>query len=165
MVEHPVLFPDDLPPIVQRIWDVVLHKHYAGATHQTPTRQAIANLLLEHYRDQACSLASVNRAFHTYPHLLPWPIRRGQLPPWIEEPKPEAVVDCEPLRLMAFGDDGQPCIVEAVVDKRTGVPRIITHAVAAGFAMVPLLDALDGVTDHVIHWCRILVGALHQINF
>jgi len=176
------LFPDGLPPIVQRIWDVVLNVHYASGKHESPTRRGISNLLLDKYPGQAWSVASVNRAFARYPELLPKNIHRGDLPPWLEQPEllkahtyadleghtyadVESGANNEPLRLMAFDNDGQPCIVKAVVDKRTGVPRIITHVVAAGFALVPLLDSLDGVTDHVIHWCRILVGAFHHVLF
>jgi hypothetical protein len=175
------LFPDLLkvPPIVRRIWAEILAYH-ATDTPVRLTQRMIAERLERRHPDQPCGLRTVQRAFHDYRKtLLPWPVWRGQRPPW--EPQPEQVdeaVDPTPIApqvadhlwLEAFDEHGEPHTVEAAIGP-DGILRVIadraqrlTALIAAAYAAVVLLDSMDGHVDHVIHWCRVISAVIHTLG-
>lgn len=175
------LFPDLIPDIVVRIWKAV-GRHYDTGTRLMPTREMIVRLLAED-ADKPASLSTVDRARRDFPDLLPWPIKRGQQPPWLT--RPDMLIEHHPLGSVASADGllsdstqlhlrweasdehGRRQTVEAVTDEH-GVLRLVTRwrdttaTVAAALASFGLLDLLsDGRLDGVVHWCRLLERAAH----
>ena len=83
--EQADMFPDLIPDIVVRIWRAH-QRHYRTQTRKPPTREQLRSYL-EADPGKPASKSTINRARNDYPKLLtPWPIRRGQRPPWLSDP-------------------------------------------------------------------------------
>jgi hypothetical protein len=169
--EQPDMFPDLLPDIVVRIWRAHL-RHYRTGTHKVPSREELVRYL-EADPGKPASAATIDRARRQYPRLLPWPIRRGQQPPWLIDPSllaeygaPVEVPATDHVRLVAFDEHGGATALEVVADEH-GILRLVSRwrdhsaAFAAGMVGTVMLDVMtDGRLDGIIRWCRILVKGI-----
>jgi hypothetical protein len=168
-LEQSHLFPDLLPEIVVRIWQAA-RRHYATGTHRTMTRIQLVKQL-EADPGKPASTSTVDRARHDYPKFLPWPIKRGQLPPWETQPEiladltdatPPVTTTTEIHRIVEFGDDGTFHEVQVISDSN-GLLRLASHvrhilpALIAGTFGFVLIDVMsDGRADGLIRWCMLL---------
>jgi hypothetical protein len=157
--------PEGERAIILRTWDCADH-HYRHT--KLPFDQAQLGALLERYPDKPKSLASFDRAHRKYPLLLPWPIKRGDKPPWIED----TPIDDQQVMLTRRDqiDVGQmfylpPVEVEdelgtkrlaRLIIDRSGAVRGALLSAAAMLSGFCLLDAMDGKLDGIIHWCAVL---------
>jgi len=166
--EQSELFPEVIPDSVARIWKAVLD-WYRLNHFGTPTVQQIVDRMLLNDPALPSSVEYIRQRRIKHPDLLPWPIRRGQRPPWLHEltqPIDETPVVLNPsdtLHLttlegvqveVAVGEDG----ILRIVRRWSGG---IAGATAVAYAALIILDGMDGTYDHIIHWCRVLASAVH----
>ena len=172
MFEQSEMFPDVIPDIVMRVWKAVLG-WYATGTHNEPTVQQIVNRMVDPSVGDPtlpASVETIRRARKTFPDLLPWPIKRGQLPPWRTKPELlEKLIDATPLELKAPDVLHLQTLEGVTVEVSMGADGVyrivrwmggIAGAVAAACAAMLVLDGMDGHLDHVIHWCLLLAKAI-----
>jgi hypothetical protein len=70
--------PEDTPDVVRNIWTAALEYYDSGPRYRLTREQAARRAYI--------SPRTFDRARKKYPDLLPWPIRRGDRPPWEANP-------------------------------------------------------------------------------
>jgi hypothetical protein len=175
-----------LPPlkrvIIERVWECAL-SHYR-TTNRLLTLADLKSLFNRKYtnNDGPKTITSYSRARAKYPMLVPWPIRKGQRPPWeggvraeaapVERKDDDAAESDESLfRKLAPGDqvaagqltfrdgnfylNGKLAAMEAL---ENGLVRWrpIVGLVAAGLATAVMVDSLDGVMGDGLRFCHML---------
>jgi len=166
--EQSELFPEVIPDAVARIWKAVLD-WYRLNRFGAPTVQQIVDRMLLNDPALPASVEYIRQRRLKHPDLLPWPIRRGQRPPWLHEallPIDEAPVVLAPTDTLHLTTlEGNT--VEVIVGE-DGLLHLVrkwsggmTSGLVAALTAFIWLDAVDGHIDRVIHWCRVLAGVAH----
>lgn len=167
---QPSLFPDHLPAVVLNYWDAIA-KYHRTQTRREPTLDEIAKRM-------DIGVSTLYRARKKHPDLMPWPVARGQRPPWEPTPEPEPIapeplnlvpLDLQPeLRLVTRDEDGQEHMLPVVVDQQ-GLVRVVSHTrtlvVATATLATPVLWRVldfvsDGRVDGAVKWCHLAARLL-----
>jgi len=169
--EQSEMFPEIIPPDVVRFWKAALTLYELSRSKTKLTMQEVVDRMKIEEPTLPASVETIRRwRRETYPDLIDWPIKRGQLPPWCTRPEilaklfdaaPVPLQSCDTLHLQTI--EGVPMEMKLGED---GVYRItrwgggLASMLAAGYALFLSLDGMDGHIDHVVHWCRVLAGIL-----